>query len=219
MTACDDVQISLEMLRKGVTPLVPESEARAHAATCTECAAYAATLEENKSMMNASDLALRDGFDADAVLKKTLAELPTRRDVYKLIAFVSVVFVVGVGAAYVGGHSDLLTARLIGLLVGTAVVGIAAFAYRRQQVRVLAELAGKPMEILAARRDELAQRRRAALVAIPLFVGLIAYNAYSAYVRGSGLRLGVTIAYALILISFIRSSLDARRELRTLDQR
>jgi hypothetical protein len=219
MAACDDVQVSVEMLHNGATPLVPEAEARAHAATCATCAAYAAMLKETKLMMKTSDLSRRDGFDANAVLTKTLSEIPSRRDVWKLVGFV-VVALIGVFAYLrVTGRDEILGPRLIGMLGVMGGVCIAAFAYRHSRYRVWATYAGKPIEILAARRTELEQRVRLATIAMPLFAALVAHNAYNGYVRESLLRLGLAVAYTFLLCLFIRNTVASRRELRELAPR
>jgi hypothetical protein len=84
---------------------------------------------------------------------------------------------------------------------------------------VWATYAGKPIEILAARRAELQQRVRLAIIAMPLFAALVVHNAYNAYTRDSVLRVGLAIAYAFLLGLFIRNTVASRRELRELDPR
>ena len=218
MTTCDDVQLGLEMTRMGATSTVAPDVAAAHVATCATCAAYAATLWETDAMMTSPDLARRDGFDSDALLKKTLAELPGKHDVWKLVALVVSVMTALVVFVCVR-RPEMITPRFIGMLGGMTVFGIAAFAYRRTRYRHWTALAGRPTEILAARRSELAKRVRMTSILAPLWLALAAHSAYNAITRDSLLRVVTTAGTLVFVALLVKHGLDARRELRALGDR
>lgn len=177
MSTCDDVQLSLEMARKGAIPLVPEPDARAHAATCPHCAAYAATLKETE-LMTTTHWNPTTSFDAKALYETVMAEMnpPLRRRL--LGAALGVLgLALFIGALYLGTGREGLRETAPQLIATVLVVGGGLVLYGRQRVRQWRALAGAQAgEIIAKRRAELIELQRIRKFALPFLAIVLVAN-------------------------------------------
>jgi anti-sigma factor RsiW len=158
MTTCDDIQVSLEMTKRGVTAPVAQDVVGSHLASCPACAAYAATMKETEQMTSAFSL-----IDAQIVYDRVQQEMSPpswpRRIVTSLVALAALLGLHYV--LYLDDGRDALFKAIAATVTATFAVGIGSALYSRQRKRMWQALANASRgEVIAARRAEVRELHR-----------------------------------------------------------
>ena len=219
MPTCDDYQLSFEMQLHGAAPVIPTEEITAHIASCTSCTAYVATTEETATM-NTANWTEHDGFDAARLLARVRAEIhPTLRD--RLPSFALAAVLGGVTFALIvlwdfTPSVGALLGAVIGVLLGGGVALVVMLRQRYALRRHWAQLANAPAgDLIAARKSDLATRRKRNLAATAMLSGALAVFLATGDLHALKVWVQTGPIVLIVVISLVQDLRD-RRELREL---